>query len=274
MNTSNGNKLAVAVAGLGAIGYQVARQLDRGIPGCELVSVAASDRLKAEIRLQDFSRPVAIRALDELPATADVVVECLPAGAFRSVALPTLRERRTLLAISSAALLEADDVLALARNGNGRIVVASGALMGLDALAAMAEGDIRSARLITRKSPAGLQGAPYLVQNKIDLEGLKEPRLIFRGSARKAAQAFPANVNVGATLSLATIGPDRTEVEIWAVPGLSRNTHAIEVVSDSATLSASIENLPSVENPRSSRITALSVIATLRRLTTPIRFGS
>ena len=96
---------------------------------------------------------------------------------------------------------------------------------------------------------------------------------VFSGSAREAAKGFPANLNVAAALSLAGIGPDRTVLEIWADPTVTRNTHRIEVDSDSASFSMTIENIPS-ENPRTGRITALSVIALLRKLSAPVRVGT
>jgi aspartate dehydrogenase len=87
-------------------------------------------------------------------------------------------------------------------------------------------------------------------------------------------KGFPANVNVAAALSLAGIGPDRTTIEIWADPGLDRNTHTILVEADSAQFSMTIENVPSEANPRTGKITALSVIACLRKLVSPLRIGT
>jgi aspartate dehydrogenase len=127
--------------------------------------------------------------------------------------------------------------------------------------------------MITRKPVRGLAGAPYLIENNIDIEGIKEPLLLFSGTARAAAAGFPANLNVAVALSLAGIGPDRTTLEIWADPALERNTHRIEVDADSARFSMAIENIPS-ENPRTGRITALSVIACLRKIHAPLRVGS
>jgi aspartate dehydrogenase len=97
---------------------------------------------------------------------------------------------------------------------------------------------------------------------------------VFEGSAREGARGFPANVNVAAALGLAGIGPDRTRIEIWADPGVSRNTHTIEVDADSARFTMTIENVPSAENPRTGRITALSVIAALRGLVAPLKIGT
>ncbi len=88
------------------------------------------------------------------------------------------------------------------------------------------------------------------------------------------ARGFPANVNVAAALSLAGIGADRTRLEIWADPGVSRNTHTIEVEADTARFTMTIENVPTEENPRTGRITALSVIATLRGLVDTLKVGT
>ncbi len=174
--------------------------------------------------------------------------------------------------LSCGALLERMELVDLARAHGGRILVPTGALLGLDAVVAAAEGTIHSVRMITRKPPGGLAGAPYLVQHGIVVDGLTEPLRVFDGTAREAARGFPANVNVAAALSLAGIGADRTRVEIWADPAVTRNIHRIEVEADSARFSLQIENVPS-ENPRTGRITALSVVALLRKLRSPLAVG-
>src|SRR6185437_16993617 len=160
-----------------------------------------------------------------------------------------------------------------ARETGARILVPTGALIGLDAVRAAAEGTIHSVTMVTRKPPNGLDGAPYLVERGISLKGLKEPLKVFDGSARDGAHGFPANVNVAAALSLAGIGPDRTRLEIWADPALDRNTHRIEVDADTARFSMSIENIPS-DNPRTGRIVSLSTVAALRGLVAELKVGT
>jgi len=163
--------------------------------------------------------------------------------------------------------------MALAKERGGQIIIPTGALLGLDAVTAAAEGQIRAVRMITRKPPRGLVGAPYLDERGIVVDNLSEPLCVFRGTAREAAAGFPANVNVAAALSLAGIGPDRTQTEIWADPGVERNCHTIEVEADSAKFTLAIENVPSA-NPRTGRITALSVLAALRKMHAPLRVGT
>ena len=106
------------------------------------------------------------------------------------------------------------------------------------------------------------------------MDGLTAAKRVFTGTAREAARGFPANVNVAAALALAGIGPDRTTIEIWADPAVDRNIHRIEVEADAARLSLQVENVPSVENPRTGRLTALSVVALLRKLSSPLAIGT
>jgi aspartate dehydrogenase len=166
------------------------------------------------------------------------------------------------------------DLVDKARASGGRIVVPTGALLGLDTVRAMAVGKIHEVRLETRKPPAGLAGAPHLIENNINIDGLTEPLCVFRGTARQAAKAFPANVNVAAALGLAGLGPDQTQVEVWADPGVDRNHQSVTIRSDSGEAKMSIANIPSPDNPRTGRIVANSVIATLQRFTAPLTVGS
>jgi len=265
--------LRVAVAGLGAVGQKIAQVLDEGLPGCELAVVSANDRKRAEERLSYLKRRVPVVAVEDLEPLADVVVECAPAQLLRNIAEPFLKAGKTVIVLSAGAILSHENLIDLAREHGGQIIVPTGALIGLDAVAAAAEGTIHSVRMITRKPVRGLVGAPYLLQNDIRIEHITEPVRVFSGTPREAAIGFPANLNVAVALSLAGIGPDRTLLEIWADPTLERNTHRIEVDSDSASFSMSIENIPS-DNPKTGRITALSVIACLRKMTAPLRVGS
>jgi aspartate dehydrogenase len=267
------NETRVAIAGLGAIGRTIAKRLAAGMPGLSLACAAARDRARAQAFLDAEEIDCPLVELDEFPAHADLAVECAPAKILEAICTPMLKAGKRVMVLSAGALLPRPHLVALAAEHGGQIIVPTGALLGLDAVVAAAEGDIHSVRMITRKPPNGLEGAPYLVEHGISVAGLNTAKLVFSGTAREAAAGFPANVNVVAALSLAGIGPDRTTIEIWADPAVSRNCHAIEVDADSAKFSLSIENIPS-ENPKTGRITALSVIAALRKLNAPLRVGT
>jgi len=266
--------LRVAIGGFGAIGKVVAEHLDRGIEGLALAAVSARDATRAEAVMASFARPALVVPLARLSEHADLIVECAPAALLRQLAEPALAHGRQVMVLSCGALLDNLDLVDLARRHGGRILVPSGALLGLDAVAAAAEGGISKVNMITRKPPRGLAGAPYLEENAIDIAGLTEPKRVFAGTAREAARGFPANVNVAAALALAGIGPDRTTIEIWADPMVTRNVHRIEVEADAARFSLQIENVPSAENPRTGRLTALSVVAALKKLLSPLAVGT
>ena len=265
--------LRVAVGGFGAIGAAVARRLDRGIDGLALAAVSARDMTRAAAAMADFARSVPVVPLPRLWEAADIVVECAPAALLRQIAEPALANGRRVVVLSAGALLDNYDLVDLARRHGGRILVPSGALLGLDAVAAAAEGVIARVHMITRKPPGGLAGAPYLEKHGIVVAGLDRPKRVFAGTARAAARGFPANVNVAAALALAGIGPERTTIEIWADPGVTRNIHRIEVEADAARFSMQIENVPS-ENPRTGRLTPLAVVAALKRLVSPLAVGT
>lgn len=272
---ASGTGLKLGIGGLGAIGLAVARKVDAGeVPGLTLAAVAVRDADKARRLLAPLRKPPGIANLAGLADVADVVLECLPSRHFAEIAEPAVARGRIFMPLSVGALLDHMSLVELAKRTGARIVVPTGALLGLDAVRAAAEGKIASVTILTRKPPAGLAGAPLLVERGISVEGLKEPLQVFAGSAREAIAGFPANVNVAVALSLAGIGPDRTRIEVWADPTVTRNTHTVTVTSDSADLTMTIANIPSAENPRTGRITALSALAALRRLTAPLVVGS
>jgi aspartate dehydrogenase len=251
----------------------VARRLEEGIPGLVLAAVAVRDRGKAQRNLPAAGERIPIVAAEDLAETCDIVIECLPPQSFRTVALSVIDRGKIFMPLSVGQLLDNWDLVERAKQTGARILAPTGALLGLDAVRAAAEGTIHSVTMVTRKPPSGLEGAPYLVERGISLNGLKEPKKIFDGSAREGARGFPANVNVAAALSLAGLGPDKTRLEIWADPALTRNTHRIEVDADTARFSMAIEGIPS-ENPRTGRIVPLSVIAALRGLVAEIKVGT
>jgi len=265
--------LKVGLAGLGAVGLEVARRIEAGIPGLMLAAVAVRDKEKAKRNLPQIGDRIPVVAAEKLVESCDLVVECLPPPLFRMIASSVIERGKLFMPLSVGQLLENWDFVARARETGARILVPTGALIGLDAVRAAGEGTIHSVTMVTRKPPNGLEGAPYLVERGISLKGINTARKVFDGTARDGARGFPANVNVAAALSLAGIGPDKTKLEIWADPAIDRNTHRIEVDSDTARFSMTIEGIPSA-NPRTGRIVPLSTVAALRALVTELKVGT
>ena len=273
-NTLNKKPLRIAIAGLGAIGKAIAVTLAKGsVPGVVLTAVSAKNHEKAQQFVSTLGVPVKVLNLSQLEPEADLVIECAPAALLPDIATPFLKAQKQVIVLSVGALLFNQGLIDLAKQEGGIIHVPTGALIGLDAVIAAAEGKIHSVRMVTRKPPNGLAGAPHLLENKISVEGLTEPKKVFEGHARAAAKGFPANLNVVVALALAGVGPENTLLEIWADPTVVRNTHSIVVDSDSAKFTMTMENIPS-ENPKTGRIVAPSVIALLRKMQSSFKVGT
>jgi aspartate dehydrogenase len=268
------DKLKVGIAGLGAIGMPVARWLDANVDGLVLSGISAGNPARAAERVADFKVPPAVLGLGELVDASDVIVECLPPPLFMDLAQPTVEQGKTLIVLTLTSLLANFDLVERARETGAQMIAATGALLGFDAVRAAAKGEVHSVVMRTRKPPAGLKYAPFVVEQGYDMDNLKEPICLFSGSVRDAAAKFPANVNVAVALALAGIGPDRTEYEIWADPAVVRNTHHIAVDASSTRFEMSIAGVPTPENPATGKLTPLSVMATLERLVAPFTVGT
>jgi aspartate dehydrogenase len=215
-----------------------------------------------------------VLALDELIERADLIVEAATQAALREFGPTVLSAGKHLMVLSVGALVGVlDGWAALAEKHGCRILVPSGAIAGLDGVKGAREGAITAVTMETRKPPRGLAGAPYIEQQRIDLDRITTETLVFEGPATEAVRGFPANVNVVAALSLAGIGPERTRIKIYAVPGQARNQHRITVEGEFGTLRIEVENVPS-ENPRTGRLSYLSAIAMLRELGAAVQVGN
>nr|WP_321525680.1 aspartate dehydrogenase [uncultured Cohaesibacter sp.] len=264
----------VAIAGLGTIGLPAARWLDEGVPGLKLVAASSSSLEKVRELTADFRNPPKPMLNSELASVADIVVEALPPACFLEVAKPAIEQGRTLVIVTLTQLLANYELVDRARETGAHIIGATGALVGFDAVRAAAKGTVHEIVMKTRKPPRGLANAPFVKEQGIDLLSLTEPLCLYRGSVREAAQKFPSNVNVAVALSLAGVGPDRTDYEVWADPTIDRNTHTVVVDADSTHFEMSIANVPSENNPITGKLTPLSVIATLERFVATLTVGS
>ncbi len=252
----------IGIAGVGAIGSTVARALLKGIEGFELICAAdINPPDEFDIPYVDFM---------QLAEQCDLIIECLPPDVVPSVTGEAFARGKDIILISSAALLIYPDILEQRKNAGSRIIIPSGALAGLDGVCALMHSGIKKSRILSTKQPTGFSGAPYVQQECIDLTCITKKTRLFKGNALEAAQGFPANVNVAATLSFAGIGPERTEVEIWADPDTETNTHEIIVKGTLSTIKVSVDNLPDPANPKTSILAAQSIISVLTNMKAPL----
>ncbi len=266
--------LKVGIVGAGTIGRAVAQAIDRGEVRAELIGITSRTAGPAKALAASLACRPPVLELDDLIARADLVVEAAGGKATETIAPRALERGKHLMVLSGGALLGRDDWFALAEARGARILVPSGAIVGLDGVKAACLGPVRSVTIESRKPPAGLAGSPYVVERGINLDAFTAETLIFEGNARDACKAFPANVNVSAALSLAGIGPQKTRVKVFCVPGGRFNMHDIVVEGDFGSMRTHIENVPTETNPRTGRLAPMSAVAMLRSLTATLCVGT
>ena len=207
----------------------------------------------------------------------DVVVEAASHEALATTGVRCLRQGIDLVPVSVGALVDSALLASLkdaASEGGSSIHIPSGGIGGMDALQAACIAGVDRVAMTSRKMPRAWKGIPYVEKMGVDLESLKEPCLLFEGPARDCVKEFPQNINIAAVLSLSGIGFDRTMVRILADPSVSLNTHEIEWEGASGKVRIVLENVAAPENPKTTYLAALSVLATLRRIRASYRVGT
>jgi aspartate dehydrogenase len=267
--------LKVGIIGCGAIGGTIAEAILRKFSDeVQLTGVCDVDEKKAHKLLERLNINADILSREELIQKCDLIIEAASGSVSYEIAKDVLSAGKDIMVMSTGGLLGRADIFELAKKKNAKIYLPSGAVCGLDGLKGAISADVRSVCLTTRKPPAGLKGAPYIIEKNIDLNAIRNETVIFEGSAEDAIKGFPKNVNVSATLSLCGLGPKNTKVRIVTSPDYKSNIHEVEVNGDFGTLRTRTENVPMPMNPKTSYLAALSAIATLRNIISNSLIGS
>jgi aspartate dehydrogenase len=228
-----------------------------------LVREARLQRARAEL-------PEAIAVVtgihELLTLGAEIVLECASQDSLATYGEAVLASGTDLVVISTGAL--ADDGLrhrlaAAAEAGGSRLIVGPGAIGGLDALGALRLGGLTRVGYTSIKPPHAWRGTP--AEAVVDLGSLVERAEVFRGSAREAARRFPKNANLAITVALAAGALDETVVTLVADPGVSENIGIIEAEGSLGTLTLELRGPASADNPRTSAVTAFSLVNELER---------
>jgi aspartate dehydrogenase len=223
---------------------------------------------------KSLETPPPVVTMEEVPPLVDLVIEAAGQDAVDPIAQSTLRCGKDLMVLSCGALLDREDLIALASDNGASIYAPSGAIACLDGIMGAAMGQIDSLTMISTKPPEGFKDTPGMVGSPIDLDSLTEPATLFEGSAVEACRLFPANINVSAAVAMAGLGPHETKIRIVADPSVVHNTHEIVVTGEFGILQMKIQNIPSVSNTKTGILTALSTLASLRKLVSPLKVGT
>ncbi len=258
--------IKISLLGCGNISRFIANAIDRGIIKCKLVKVFDENQAAIENFNKDISVTVPIADnIEELVKDSDLVVEAASQGAVKEYATKILSSGKNLMIMSVGAL--ADDTLfremkKIAKKKKLKIYIPSGAIVGLDGVNAAKLVNIDSVEITTRKNPKTLG---------VDV---KEETVLYEGPALGGVKKFPKSVNVAATLGLAGVGLERTNIRVIADPNIDRNIHEIRVKGEFGEFKTITENVPSPQNPKTSWLAALSAIATLKKMCDVVQFGT
>ncbi|MFH1201934.1 MAG: aspartate dehydrogenase [Candidatus Omnitrophota bacterium] len=268
-------KLKIGIVGCGAIGSFLGRRITNGFAKkAILVAISDIDYNKAKILRASLKRKPRVLDLSRLIKKSDLVIEAASSLVSGKICRKVIKAGKDIMVMSVGGLLGEDSILKLARKRNCNIHIPSGAISGIDAVKAAKMGKIKKVILTTRKPPQALKGAPFMIKNRINLDNIRKETIIFEGSAKEATRAFPQNINVAATLSLAGIGAKDTQVRIISSPAYSRNIHEVEVIGDFGRIICRTENTPSEENPKTSYLAMLSALALLKQILDPVKIGN
>ena len=264
---------SIGIVGCGAIGQALLLAAQFGGLSATIAGVTSRSESRARDFLATLREPPLYLDRPQLIARSDLVIETAGGHVVPELAEETFAVGKDLMVISIGALLDHPEIIEKSRKTGCRLIAPSGAIAGLDGIKSACAGQVDHVVMVSRKPPQALEGAPYLVEREISLSGLDHESELFHGSARDACRGFPANLNVSAAVSLAGIGPDRTQVRIVAVPGLERNCHDIEVKGEFGLVNIHIENIPS-ENPRTGKLTAMSIIRSVNDAFDTVSIGT
>lgn len=258
----------IAVIGCGAVaGYAAQHFGDNTSITAVVIEPGWEDRAR-----QVFGSEIdLVHSIADMPGLPDVVFDCAGHGALRQHGEQVLRSGVDLISVSSGALADQalfDMLMSAAQDGGAQLKVVSGAIGALDALSAATIGGLDSVVYRGRKPPQGWVGSP--AEDKLELASLAEPAVHFAGSARDAALQYPKNANVAASVALAGIGFDETSAELIADPGIGENIHEIIAEGAFGHFEFRVSGRPLPDNPKSSALTAMSVVRESRNRVAPL----
>ncbi len=260
----------IGLLGCGAIGSEIAFAIDSGKIPAQLTQIYDQSKEASQHLIEKLKNKPTIVENSHLLSLGpvDIIVEAASQDAVKDITLSVLQNRKDLMIMSVGALLDESvfEVLTDAcKEFKKTIYLPSGAIAGLDAIKSVKD-ELGSLTLTTTKHPRSLKGAKFFETSDINLDSIAESTTIFEGQAHEAVKLFPANINVAALLSLVGLGSKNTFVKIVADPNTDKNTHEITAVGKFGKISIQVQNVPDINNPKTSRLAILSAIERLRSI--------
>jgi aspartate dehydrogenase len=260
-------KVKIGILGCGAIGSRMAKSIQKGLSAhCRLTAIFDIDIEKTKKLAKHLHRKgIVKRTITDLIKNCDCMIEAVSAQNTRTLIRQALEAKKSVLSMSVGKLLNASDLFALAHRNRCHLLLPAGAIAGIDAIKAASLAGIDTITLTTRKPPSGFLGNPYVAQKKINLSKIRRETVLFAGSVANAVKNFPQNINVAATLALASQCQHKLRVRITTSPLFTTNSHEIELEGKFGRIKTRTDNIACPDNPKTSYLAVLSGLQTLKQ---------
>jgi len=266
----------IGIIGCGAIGTVLAKAVE-DIDEIEKVYLLNTISEKAERLAASLKKGIPKQDINDFIDDVRLVVESASIDAVKEYGEFVLSHGKDFMVMSVGAFADKklmEKLIDTAKTNKCKIYLPSGAIAGVDGVKSASGSRIDEIMLVTRKPPAGLKDVKYLKDKGVDVEKIKKETVVFEGSAYEAIKYFPKNINVAVCLSVAGIGVDKTKVKLVCDPKIRQNIHKIVVKGGFGEITTETKNFPCPTNPRTSYLAALSAVATLKKIVSPLQVGT
>jgi len=269
-------KVKIGILGCGAIGSRIARSIksECGVQACVSalfdINPAKAENLQKVLPYKNIVK----KTYQELLNSCDLVVEAVNAPDTNRLVRQALLASKDVLVMSVGKFIGGESILKLAQKQGVRVLIPSGAIAGIDAIKAAALGRIASITLTTRKPVYGFADNAYVQARRINLSQIKKETILFDGNVKEAVECFPQNINVAATIALASGAKDKLRIRIGTSPEFKVNSHEIEVIGEFGRMVTKTENVVCPDNPKTSYLAVLSAVQTLKQHFQGVKLGT
>jgi aspartate dehydrogenase len=270
------SKIRIGILGCGAIGSRIARSIKIECdPYAYVSAIYDINPAKREDLAKHLSNSKIIKkTYKELLMSCDIVVEAVNAPETYQLVKLALLAKKDVLVMSVGKFIDSDAIIKLAHKHKVRLLIPSGAVAGIDAIKAAALGKIHHIVLTTRKPIYGFADNAYVQARRINLSQIKKETILFDGNVKEAVHCFPQNINVAATIALASGCKDKLKIRISTSPEYKVNSHEIEVTGEFGRMTTRTENVVCPDNPKTSYLAVLSAIVTLKQYFQGVKIGT
>src|SRR3989338_4222372 len=269
-------RINIGIAGCGAIGSRMAKSIQQDLSAqCRLTGIFDIDIGKAERLAKSLHRKeIVMRSMTGLIKNCDFMIEAVNAEDTRPLIRQALNAKRSVLSMSVGKLLNSSDLFALAQKNRCHLLLPSGAIAGIDAVKAASLAGIDRITLTSRKPLSAFSENPYLAQKGIVLSEMEKETVLFEGHVSDACRHFPKNINVAATLALASRCPRKLIVRIVTSPEYTTNIHEVELEGKFGRIKTQTDNLVCPDNPKTSYLAVLSGLQPLKQHCSGVLVGT